>query len=354
MKVVVAPDSFKGTITNFQAARAIASGWSVIRPHDEVILLPMADGGEGTLETIALSQQGAIRISTLFNQEIGWLLLKDGTAIVELASTSGITLLQTLDPMYAHTFIFGQVLKSAATDARVKRIVATVGGSASTDGGVGALIALGARFQSNTGESISFGGVGLHDIATIDLSEITPPPIGGVICLVDVTNPLLGSLGSAKIFAPQKGANADQVNQLEAGLEHFKKLSRQEDFSGAGAAGGTPFGLRLGWKATIESGAMVVASLIGLSGAIAEADIVITGEGRLDSQSSYGKVVGTVREIAIKRKKKVLYCVGSSEETLSEDGIALVDIAPSISDAMTDPDKWLMKAGSELARRVKS
>ncbi len=354
MKVVIAPDSFKGTIANFEAARAIAEGWSLVRPFDEIILLPMADGGEGTLETIALSQQDAIRIPIFLDRETNWLLLKDGTAIVELASASGITLLQALDPMRSHTFAFGQVLKAAATDARVKRVVATVGGSASTDGGVGALIALGARFLNNKGESIQFGGIGLQDIASIDLSKIAAPPVGGVACLVDVTNPLLGPLGSAEIFSPQKGASADQVGQLEIGLAHFKKLSKQEDFPGAGAAGGTPFGLRLGWKASIESGAVAVASIIGLPEAIGGADIVITGEGRLDAQSSYGKVVGAVREIAVKNKKKVLYCVGSSEEPLGDDGIALVDIAPSITDAMTNPDKWLVKAGSELAKRVKN
>jgi glycerate kinase len=354
VKVVIAPDSFKGTISNNDVARAIAEGWSIVRPFDEVILLPMADGGEGTLETISESQPDSVNIPTSADPGISWLLLKNGTAVVELARICGITLLKELDPMHSHTFAFGQVLKEAAADARVKRIVATVGGSASTDGGVGALIALGARFLNGEDESIHLGGIGLEDIASIDLSGITPPPVGGVICLVDVTNPLLGPSGSAHIFSPQKGASTDQINQLEEGLKHLKEISEQEDFVGAGAAGGTPFGLALGWKATIESGATEVAALVGLPEAIAVADVVITGEGRLDSQSSYGKVVGTVRQISARYKKKVLYCVGSSEDALGDDGVTLVDIAPSITDAMTNPELWLVKAGSELAKRVKN
>lgn len=354
MKVVIAPDSFKGTISNNEVARAIAEGWLVARPLDEVTLRPMADGGEGTLETIAASQSDAINVSVNADHSIDWLLLSDGTAIVELARICGITISKNLDPMNSHTYLFGEVLREAALDSRVKRIVATVGGSASTDGGVGALIALGARFLNDKGELIPLGGIGLQDIASIDLSGITPPPVNGVTCLVDVTNPLLGPSGTAQIFSPQKGANTNQIGQLETGLAHFREISGQEDFAGAGAAGGTPFGLKLGWNITIESGAITVASLIGLLEAIAVADIVITGEGRLDSQSSYGKVVGAVRQIAEEYEKKVLYCVGSSEEPLGVDGIALIDIAPSIAEAMRDPDKWLVKAGSELASRVKS
>jgi len=352
MKVVIAPDSFKGTIANFEVAHAIAEGWLSVRPLDEVILLPMADGGEGTLETIAASQLDAISVSVTASNHNSWLLLRDGTAIVELARICGITRLKELDPMRSHTYLFGQALQEAALDSRVKRIVATVGGSASTDGGVGALMALGARFLNEKGELIQFGGEGLQEIATIDLLGMTPLPIGGVTCLVDVTNPLLGSTGSARIFSPQKGASADQVVQLEAGLAHFKKVTGQEDFAGAGAAGGAPFGLSLGWKVNIESGAMTIASLIGLPDAIAVADLVITGEGRLDSQSSFGKVVGTVKQIAEGQKKKVLYCVGSREEDLGVDGIALVDIAPSITDAMTNPSKWLNQAATELAGRI--
>src|ERR1035437_4283026 len=211
MKVVIAPDSFKGTIANFEAARAIAECWLIVRPMDEVILLPMADGGEGTLETIAASQLDAVSVSLTVGNQISWLLLRDGTAIVELARICGITRLKDLDPMRSHTYLFGEALKSAALDSRVKRIVATVGGSASTDGGVGALVALGARFLNDKGELIQFGGIGLQDIASIDLAGMTSLPVGGVACLIDVINPLLGTTGSARIFSSQKGATADQI-----------------------------------------------------------------------------------------------------------------------------------------------
>jgi glycerate kinase len=344
MRVLIAPDSFKGTISNSDCASAIAQGWISVRPGDQVVLLPMADGGEGTLETIALSSAGAVR-------ENFWLLLPDGSAVIELALICGITRQTLLDPMGASTYELGRVLNEVLHDSRVNKVLIAVGGSASTDGGVGALIALGARFEKSDGEGVCLGGAGLADIAKMDLSQVPRPPVGGVVCLTDVKNELLGELGSARVFAPQKGANEAQVAELEAGLNHLKKFSGRDDFAGAGAAGGTPFGLSLAWNVEIASGAEAVAAAIGLEAAIERSDLVITGEGRLDPQSFYGKVLGTVTNLASRYEKRVLYCVGGSEKSLEEIGVALEDIAPTLDDAMNYPAKWLLEAGAELARR---
>ena len=354
MKVVIALDSFKGTISNAGVAQSIAQGWVTVRPHDEVTLLPMADGGEGTLETISLNTPSSLRIESKLGDGRFWLLLKDGTAVVELANICGITRTSPMDPLGANTFELGVVLKEVLSEPRVKQLIIAVGGSASTDGGVGALIALGAKFTDNRGESISFGGAGLEALTAIDLREVPAAPIGGVLCLTDVTNPLLGEWGSARVFAPQKGASAEQVVTLERGLTQLMEISGVQDFAGAGAAGGTPFGLSLAWGVAIESGALSIGAIIGLEEAIRESDLVITGEGRLDSQSYRGKVVGVITALATRSNKRTLYCVGSSEEPLKENGIALVDIAPSLEDAMKSPEEWLVKAGAELAKREKT
>ena len=350
MKVLIAPDSFKGTISSVECARAIADGWLSERPSDEIVLLPMADGGEGTLEAIQLGVSNAERISTEVAAAF-WILLPDGTAIVELANICGITHLAYLDPLNSSTFALGLVLKEVLANPDVKKLLIAVGGSASTDGGVGALIALGARILNRNGDSIELGGIGLQDIATIDLSSIPRAPAGGISCLTDVTNPLLGSRGSAQIFAPQKGADEEQVLLLERGLAHLKEIAERDDFPGAGAAGGTPFGLNLAWDISIESGALAVASTIGLPAAIDECDLVITGEGKLDSQSYFGKVVGTVAHLAERLNKSINYCVGSSDFPADSLTISLLDIAPSLKEAMQHPKEWLFNAGAELARR---
>ncbi len=351
MKVLIAPDSFKGTISNFECAQALAEGWLSERSQDEVTLLPMADGGEGTLETIAAQALDAMRIDANVGTQASWLLLQDGTAVVELASLCGITLLSHLDPLNSSTFALGVVLNEVTVYPGVKRILICVGGSASTDGGVGALIALGALFVDKNGDSIAFGGIGLRDIVSIDLQKVPLAPVGGVVCLTDVNNPLLGVRGSARTFARQKGADAAQVLLLEAGLSHLFQMTGRNDFPGAGAAGGTPFGLNLAWDIEIESGSLLIADIIGLRLAIEESDIVITGEGKLDSQSYGGKVVGTVSQLARSANKEIRYCVGSSDLPLDSSTIALVDIAPTLEDAVNDPKKWLTKAGAELAKR---
>ncbi len=358
-QVVIAPDSFKGSATNSEIAAWLREGWLSIRPADTVICIPMADGGEGTLTTIAGQREDA-EVSTLSvigadgrSNRAQWILLDDGTAVVELALTSGITHMKTLDPLGAHTFGLGQLLSEVRRHPDVERIHVALGGSGSTDGGTGALRALGFRFLDGNADEIALGGGGLNDLVEIDATNFLHPPRDGVLCLVDVSNPLLGDKGAAAIFAPQKGANADQIQILENGLKKFAEVTGFSDSPGSGAAGGTAYGLRAGWGAKIVSGAAAISEMVGLPEAIAAADYVLTGEGRLDEQSWGGKVVGYVRSLANALGKPVGYCVGSSGIDFPEDAFATIDLAilsGSMEASLADPKTWIVRAGKEIAR----
>jgi glycerate kinase len=360
-KVLIAPDSFKGSATNIEAALAIARGWKALRPDDEITLIPLADGGEGTLETITGIVPGSERIylDVAFYKECThrayWSLLPDGTAIVELAIACGITHMPQLDPLFTHTYAFGQLIKSAALHPQVQKIITCLGGSASTDGGVGALMALGFRFYREDGSDIPLGGKYLNEIASFDGSESVGMPPGGIACLVDVTNVLIGDRGAAAIFGPQKGATRQEVIDLNSGLEKLLEISGGSDFLGAGAAGGTAFGLRTFLNTNIQSGSQSISELTGLESAVSSCDYVVTGEGLFDSQSVDGKVIGNLLAIAQKHEKKVLLCVGNTSIDFADvglTGIRLIDIAESIDDAMTNATIWLEKAGTLLALKI--
>ena len=351
-RIFIAPDSFKGSATSIDVARAIAQGWKSLRPDDEVIQIPFADGGEGTLLAIEYARPLSQRIyCPAVSPDAYWLLLDGSTALVELAQTSGLTLLPTLDPMGAHTFAFGQVLAMAAQDPRVERIYCALGGSASTDAGVGALMALGIRFLNAQGVSIDLGGENLLAIKSISTTEAIPQPKDGVVLFVDVNSPLLGANGAAAIYSPQKGATKDQVLRLENALQHFASLTGTLDTPGSGAAGGSAFGLCALWGARIEKGAPKIAELCGIDAALNSADLVITGEGRLDFQSFQGKVVGHISQLAASAHVPIAYCVGSLEgdfPSQSVGGVSLSTIAGSSEMAMSNTEKYLFEAGVQL------
>lgn len=354
--ILIAPDSFKGSATSIEVAAAIAQGWRSERPIDRVIEIPFADGGEGTLLAIEYAQPTAIRN---YCPEISpgayWLLLADATAVVELAQVSGLTLLDKLDPLGAHTFVFGQLLANAAKDSRVKRMYCALGGSASTDGGVGALMALGYIFLDKHGIAIGLGGAEIARISEIDKSNSIAPPIGGVVLLVDVQSPLLGINGAAAVFAPQKGASPLDVQLLESALLHFAECANYPDNPGSGAAGGTAYGLNAYWGARIESGATKIAELCGLNSLISDADLIITGEGRLDSQSLQGKVVGYIMQCAELAGVPIAYCVGSIDgefPTPSLGGVSLTDFSGGAKESIENPQKYLFEAGVQLAHFI--
>lgn len=356
-RVLIAPDSFKGSIAAAEAAAAIGIGWRSVRPRDQVALAPMADGGEGTSETLESAVPSAtrhpVRVIGPDDEEVDtwWLQLPDGTALVELASTSGLGLLRDgLRPHTAHTYGFGQAI-AAALDAGATGLLLAVGGSSSTDGGAGALMALGARLLDAEGGLIALGNRGLHDVAAADLSGLRPLPRAGVDVLVDVDNPLLGDEGAAAVYGPQKGAGPGDVPVLDANLARFEALiSANAAVAGAGAAGGTAFGL-LAWGARLTPGASAIGAALGLPQEAARSSLVITGEGRFDAQSAHGKVAAHVAAIARSARVPAALIAGSIEADPRHfaRAFSLSDLAGGSRLAMDDPKRWLKKAAAQLA-----
>ena len=356
MRVVVAPDSFKGTLSAPAAAQALAEGWRSRRPDDLVLEVPMADGGEGTLDALAAAVPAAVRVPLVVAGPDGLpvdavvLRLPDGRAVVELAATSGITLLRVLQPRSAHTRGFGAAIRQALAGGATGLLLA-IGGSASTDGGVGVLRELGARFLDEAGNEIPDGADGLQRLARVDLAALTAPPPGGVLVLTDVVNPLLGPDGAAAVYGPQKGASVADVPLLEAGLARLAALLPADPAApGTGAAGGTGFGL-LAWGAALVPGAPAVADAAGLPAALAGADLVLTGEGRFDGQSRSGKVPEAVRALADAAGVPAVLVAGAVDAQPAgyRAAVSLTDLVGREA-SFGDPEGALRHAGAHLAR----
>jgi glycerate 2-kinase len=359
VRIVIAPDSFKGSIAATAAAAALAEGWRQQRGDgDEIACIPLADGGEGTLDVLAAAVPGArwqqATVSGPGRDRVAgcWLELPDRTAVVELARASGLPLLASPDPMGAHTAGTGELI-GRALDAGAARIVLGLGGSASTDGGTGALTALGARFLDAAGTALPPGGGALGELASADLSGLRPPPSGGLTCLTDVTAPLLGPAGAAAVFGPQKGASPAQAAALDAGLARLARLLGGDPAApGAGAAGGTGYGFAAAWGAVISPGAAELSRIAGLGAALARAGLVITGEGRYDRTSTAGKVTGAVLAAAAAARVPAALVAGSIAADApagSWRGISLGELAGSTAAARADPAHWLRRAGRLLA-----
>ena len=343
MRIVVAPDSFKGTATAASVAQAVRDGWLTERPDDDVVLVPMADGGEGTLEAFATAVPGAVRVPVTVTGPAGtpvetwWLMLPDGRAVVELAATSGLPLLDELLPDTATSRGFGEAI-AAALDAGATGLVLGIGGSASTDGGRPVLEALG------------------HDG---DRGTLRALPSLGVTVLTDVTSPLLGPTGAAAVFGPQKGIEPSRVaffdELLAAWAARFPSVDPATP--GAGAAGGVGFGL-LAWGATLARGADGIADVLGLADRLTGADVVISGEGRYDGQSAVGKVPSVVRSLTETHAPgaRSMLVAGAIEAPLDDYAAAasLTVLATQTTgepdDALADPLRFATIAGQRLAR----
>lgn len=395
-RVVIAPDSFKGTISADDAASALAEGWRSVAPDDVLIERPMADGGEGTLDAIARARPDARRMPLRATGPDGrpvdahWLLLTDAdgslTGVVELAATSGLTLIEEPLPVDAHTVGLGEAML-AALEAGVDRLVIALGGSALTDGGAGVLSALGARLLDAAGRPVARGLRGLSALDRVATDALRPPPAGGAVILADVDAPLLGPRGAAAVFGPQKGLDAAHQPAADAALAHWSRALAHWSRAlvaapaaapaadalaatpGAGAAGGTGFGL-LAWGASLAPGAATIAGLLDLSAEVAGADLVITGEGRFDAQSAGGKAPGLVAALAAAAGVPCALVAGdiaaepsptappSAPTTPAEpatsftQAISLADLAGSRDAAIADPARWLRVAGARLAHRV--
>lgn len=330
-----------------------------MRPEDELILLPQADGGEGTLDALETAVPGSLRRSA--GNVTGpdghptpgeWLELPSGTAVVELAQCSGLPLMTTLDPLGATTRGLGEVV-AAALASGCRQLVIALGGSASTDGGAGALAALGVALTDDRNVQLADGGGALASLARIDRSNLLAPPPGGVTMLSDVTSPLLGVRGAAAVFGPQKGADAHQVALLDTALGRFAEvLGGDPTAPGSGAAGGSGFGFASAWGANIQSGADYVSDLTGLTEAATRADILLTGEGRFDEQSTRGKIVGQVLSLARTTGATVGVIAGQVTAETDAWTASLTELAGSTEASLADPTRWLREAGAKAAREL--
>jgi glycerate kinase len=359
-RVLIAPDSFKGSVSAADAASAIAEGWRARCPGDDVVELPQADGGEGTLDAVAAAVPGARRHRTEVTGPDGrpvraaWLLLPDGTAVAEFAQSSGLPLMRAPDPLGATSRGLGEVI-AAALAAGARSLVVGLGGSATTDGGAGALQALGLSLRDAEGAELELGGAALAGLASVDRAALLAPPAGGVRLLTDVTNPLLGADGAAATFGPQKGAGPGQIEVLERALGVWAEvLGGNPAMPGAGAAGGAGFGFSAAWGAGLIPGAAEIARLSGLDAAAADADVLITGEGRFDATSLRGKAAGHALGLAGRQTRVVVIAGRVDAEPVLPDGrtaasIDLTSLAGSAGAALGDPLRWLRLAGERAA-----
>lgn len=364
MKIVIAPDSFKESLTALQAANAIAMGFKEIFPDAEYCCVPMADGGEGTVQSLVDATGGRIVhcevTAPLGNKVVAfWGLSGDGkTAIIEMASASGLPLvpIDKRNPLETTSFGTGELIKNAL-DYGVSKIILGLGGSATNDGGLGMLQALGIKFLDNRGVALPFGGKALLALATIDASGLDARLNDtDIVVACDVENPLCGENGASAVFGPQKGATPKMVHTLDTALNHFAERVQQtlghdiREVAGAGAAGGMGGGLLLLPHVMMRRGVDIVLSFTGLAHKLENADWVITGEGRMDGQSIFGKTPIGVAKIAKQYKKPVIAIVGSlgkEYQLVYQYGIDAV--FPIIADAQ-GLEKILQEARPNLQR----
>ncbi|MCQ9472481.1 glycerate kinase [Pseudomonas alliivorans] len=360
MKIVIAPDSFKDSLSAQAVANAIASGLAEVWPDAELVKCPMADGGEGTIEALLDACKGqwmSAQVSGPLGDRVeahwGW-LAQSRTAIIEMAMASGLQLLTLTqrDACLTSTAGTGQLI-SAALDAGAQRVILAIGGSATNDGGSGMISALGARFLDRDDRPLPGGGLALADLARIDLSGLDPRLAGvHVEIAADVDNPLCGPNGASHIFGPQKGASPDQVLALDAALAHFADHSARtlghdlRDSPGSGAAGGMGFAAKAYLNASFRAGVEVVADLTGLEQALRGADLVITGEGRFDAQTLRGKTPLGVARVAQRQQVPVIVLAG----TLGEGYEQLYQHGISAAFALTSGPMDLEKACREAPR----
>jgi glycerate kinase len=328
MKIVIAPQGFKGSLSALEIARAIEEGIRRAVPDAGTVLVPVADGGDGTLQALVDSSGGRI-ITTTVTGPLGppvkaqWGAMGDGqTAVIEMARASGLALItrKERDPLRATTRGTGELIK-AALDAGLRRFIIGIGGSATNDGGAGMAQALGARLLDKSGEDLPPGGAALARLDRIDVSKMDSRLEGSrftVAC--DVNNPLCGPTGASAIFGPQKGATPEMVRQLDAALAHFAETVKRDlgkdvrDIPGAGAAGGLGAGLMAFLNAELRAGVDIVLDAVGLEEKLEGARLVITGEGQIDKSTAFNKAPVGVARIAKKHGIPVLAIAGSLGE----------------------------------------
>jgi glycerate kinase len=371
MKIVIAPDSFKDSLSAQGVADAIARGLAEVWPDAQLIRCPMADGGEGTVAAVLAACGGERNLAEVCGPLCetviatwGW-LPDSHTAIIEMAEASGLQSVPVdrRDACISSTFGTGELIR-AALNAGAQRVILAIGGSATNDGGAGAMQALGVRLLDAQGQALEPGGLALAQLARIDLDGIDPRLATVRFDIAaDVDNPLCGPHGASAVFGPQKGATPAQVEQLDRALGHFadhcaKVLKKDmRDEPGSGAAGGLGFAAKAFLGAQFQSGVDVVAELVGLAEDIENADLVITGEGRFDAQTLRGKTPFGVARIARQRGVPVIVIAGTlgdDYQQMYEHGVdaafALVSGPMTLEQACAQAPRLLQERATDIAR----
>lgn len=373
MKIVIAPDSFKESLSAYETACAIERGFQAIWPDAEYIKLPMADGGEGTVQSLVDATGGHI-INHVVTGPLGdpvdafFGMLGDGeTAVIEMAAASGLHLVpqEKRNPLFTTSRGTGELML-AALDQGAKHVIIGLGGSATNDGGVGMMQGLGAAFLDQAGQELSPGGRALHQLASIDLTGLDPRLQSVRLeAACDVDNPLTGERGASAVFGPQKGADEEMVQVLDKNLTHFAQIAEKqfnvsfEYEEGAGAAGGLGASLLGFLHADLQRGIDIMLKAVRFDDVIKEADLVITGEGRIDQQTIYGKTPIGVAKAAKQYHLPVIGIAGSLSKdsaVVHEHGIdALFSIVPgvtSLSEAMRDGAIHVERTARNIAATI--
>lgn len=361
MNIVVAIDSFKGSLSSTEAGNIVKNAALKFEPSDNVIVRPLADGGEGTVEALSSGVKGELIelevTGPLFEKVTAkyFIMAENNTAVIEMASAAGLTLIEEnkRNPLKTTTFGVGELILDAI-EKGCRRFIIGIGGSATNDGGIGMLGALGYNFLDEKGKSVTLNGEGLKDIKSICTDNVNPilkKCIFRVAC--DVTNPLCGELGCSKVFAPQKGADAGTVEKMDLWLKNYSSVVEKtlknaySNYPGAGAAGGLGFAFKSFLNAQLDSGIKIILEETKLEEYIKNADLVVTGEGRLDYQTAMGKAPIGVAELSKKHNKKVIAFAGSVTDDATICNEKGIDAYFSIMQGVSTLDEALDKNNAE-------
>lgn len=375
MKAVVLIDSFKGSLSSVSAGNAVKRGIQKVFPNSDVVVMPLADGGEGTVDALVEGLNGVYRSVTVSDPLLRPITAKYGivygdTAVIEMSSASGITLVSDRErnPLNTSTYGVGEMIKDAISYGCRKFIIG-IGGSATNDGGIGMLTALGYKFTDKDGNAVGVDGKSLEHVYSVDVSnaliELKDCEFK-VAC--DVENPLCGENGCSAIYGPQKGATPEIVRLMDGWLENYASVTQKtlgidnKDVAGVGAAGGLGYALKTYLNANLQSGISLILSAINAEEQIKSADFVVTGEGRLDGQSAMGKAPVGVSTLAKKYDKTVIAfsgCIGSGAEKLNYKGIdayfpilqAVVDLETAMNETVAKTN--LEKTSEQVFRLIK-
>ena len=374
MHILVAPDSYKGSLSALEVANAMEKGILSVFPETKVTKVPIADGGEGTTDALVTATGGRLMRTKVMGPledtvEARWGILGDGlTAVIEMAAASGLPLISKTqyNPLITTTYGTGQLIK-AALDEGIRKLIIGIGGSATNDGGAGMASALGVKFLDEFNHELPNGGASLNKLAKLDLSELDSRLKETTILVAcDVDNPLCGLSGASAVYGPQKGATPAMVDELDQALNHYAHLAKLitnkdvAEYPGAGAAGGLGAGLMFFTSAELRPGIQIVLEAADFEEKVKQADLVITGEGRTDFQTAYGKAPVGVAKLAQKYNVPTLCLsggLGPGCEDVLEQGIAgLMSIVPepmSLVECLASAEELVYKSSARLCRLLR-